>query len=113
MDEMVGDRLPVTDTATGLDARARLRQLPDQLALGRSALLGAIQIHHMQPTGAGGGKAARHCHRIVPIDGLAVELTLVQADTAALPEVDGRIDDHATARKFSSTRLPTALERSG
>ena len=49
---------------------------------------GRVEVDHVDPLGAGGLELAGHAHRVVVVDGLRVEVALVQAHAVATPQVD-------------------------
>ena len=68
------------------------------------------------------GEPSSLSHRIVAVDGLAIEVPLVEPDASTAAQVDGRVEvDHrvpaatcSTARtKLPSSARPTALDFSG
>ena len=50
---------------------------------------------------------------IVAVAGDLVEPAVHQPHADAVPQVDGGIDQHGSARKFARMRAPVAAERSG
>ena len=66
----------------------------DPLNGGRLARLPlrAIQVHHVDPSGAGIHEPASHRDRIAAVAGLARVVALEQADDPTRPQVDRRDD---------------------
>ena len=50
----------------------------------------AVQIHHMDPFGAGGEKTFRYRNGVGTIDGLSLGVPLDEADAFAFLKIDGR-----------------------
>ena len=83
------------DAAADLHAQVALREAPDRVDLGRLAAARALEVDDVQP------RAARHVERVEHRLGVAVlrdprEVAVLQADGAALQQVDRRDHVHAT-----------------
>src|SRR5262245_26186991 len=114
------DRGPVAQAAT--DLHGNLHRGADgghQLRLHRTAGARAVQVDDVQPARARRREAARHRHRVVAVDRLAIVGALQEADAAPAAQVDGGVDGHASPRprttptKFSSRPSPTCWLFSG
>ena len=106
------DSAEVAQAATDLDRDRGHRDddLRDERALARFACERAVEVDDVKPSGAELLPAERGLQRVVREDGLLVAAALTEAHAPAVPEIDGRDDDHAPsftiAAKFSSMRSP-------
>ena len=80
--------------------RARSRRICSRWV--RVAGAGGVEVDHVDPLRAGGLELARDAHRVVVVDGLGVEVALVQAHAVAVAQVDGGIEVEAHARSTSA-----------
>jgi hypothetical protein len=102
--------------AAQLDPDALLRRhLPDQLAVARCSIAGAVQVHQVQPPHARVGVTHEQLTRIHFVDRLGVEFALEQAHALAAAQINGGNQQHGYSRamKLASRRAPAAAERSG
>jgi hypothetical protein len=108
------DLVFAANTAAGLhfDPGVRSDAL-NQFGLGSVAVLGAVEIDHMQPSRASCSKFVGHSKRVLCVGGHLVETTLTEPYAIALAKVNGWINNHAMPRKFFRTSSPTSPDRSG
>ena len=108
----VGDGL---DTAPQLHLQARLLDdLIDEGEILPGAVPGTVQVHHVDPGGAGVGKAAGGLQGAVGHLVDRVKIPFFQTDTAAVFHVDGRQQDHRfSPPKFFRICNPTSPLFSG
>ena len=59
------------------------------LGVGGPPLAGAIEVDHVQASGASLLPGEGHGHRVVAEHGLVLEVTLIETDTAAATDIDG------------------------
>ncbi len=78
--------------------------------VGRLALAGAVEVHHVKSAGAGHAEVAGGLHRILAVHGLAREVALLQAHGPAVADVHRRQEDHAAHRR---AKLPSSASPSG
>ena len=64
----------------------------DLLEVRAGAGAGRVEVDHVDPLGAGGLELAGDAHRVVVVDGLGVEVALVQAHAVTTPQVDRGIE---------------------
>ena len=79
-------------TATAAHDRLDLRRGCARLAGARG-----VEVDDVDPLRARGFELAGDAHRVVVVDGLGVEVALVQADAVAVPQVDRREAGRTTA----------------
>jgi hypothetical protein len=99
--------------AAGLQIRHAARELFDEGELLRRACTCAVEVDDMQPLRAGLRVRACERERIGVERACLREIALTQAHDAAVAKVDGRDDDHASAKKLASARWPAAADFSG
>ena len=76
--------------AADLDpARDAAHDQADLVEVRALAGAGGVEVDDVDPLRAGGFELAGDAHRVVVVDGLGVEVALVQADAVAAPQVDG------------------------
>ena len=102
-----------------IDAAVGRRQFADDVEVAARAVTGAVQVDHVQPFGAIAAIAHEQFPGIGVVAGFRREIAVQQAHAAAVLQVDGGYEHHgrgallSSARKFFSSRAPTAAERSG
>ena len=84
------------DPLLGADAAAHFNVQPalagqrlDHVPVGQSAVLGAVQVHHMEVFGPGGLEGPGLGAGIGPVDRHPVVVPLGQSDHLAAPQVNG------------------------
>src|SRR5439155_3663998 len=70
----------------------------DHVAIDGMALLGTVEIHEVEAFGPLLGPAPGDGDGVIAEDGLLRVITLAQADAASAPDVNGRVNLHATPR---------------
>ena len=99
-------------------------KLCDEVALRGAPVLGAVQVHHVYPSGTHCAVAYEQGLGRDLVVGLRIEVALVQTHAAARPQIDGgnelkcrffahRMDSAVSDKKFAKSRAPAAPERSG
>ena len=114
--QQVVDHRRRAHAATHLDVQGALRgEADDDAAIGEPAVLGAVEIHDVQPARAQRAIALQQLVRLEVVARLGVEIALEQAHAAAAAQIDGGDEDHGFGlfRKFARMRAPTTPERSG
>src|SRR6185312_2249753 len=108
-EEVVNDRGRTNSTAHLKLHRLLRSQRDNHRAIGQNAVLGAIQVHNMQPGGAEFAVAQQQLVRLVLIAGLGAKIALKEPHTASVAQVDRRNQQHQfSLRKFASKRAPVA-----
>lgn len=80
----------VPDPAAHLDVEATLSgNGGDGVKVGQGAVLGAVQVHHMEVSGTGGDEVPGHGAGVLGVDRLFVIVSLIQADHLSAPQVNG------------------------
>ena len=78
------------DAAAYLDVQtALLCQRGNGIVVGKGAVLGTVQVHHMKIFCPGGHKAACLCAGVLPVNGHAVVVALCQAHHLPAAQVNG------------------------
>ncbi len=83
-----------TDAAAQLDGQSALSGPPDNFAVFPFAVPRAVQVHHMEMTGAGGVKRLRDGYRIAGDLMHSGEIAFFQPDHLSVFQVNGGKDQH-------------------
>src|SRR6185295_1990849 len=91
-----------TNAAAHLDVQRLLRsEADDHAAIRQAAVLGAIEIHDVQPARAERAVTLQQLVWFEVVAGLGVEVALEQAHAAAVSQIDGRNEDHFLSSALS------------
>ena len=107
--------LHAPDAAAHLDLHAGLfGDLLHNGGVHPAAALGAVQVHHVDDLGTGGGELLRHGYRVVGHLVDSIKIALFQAYDLSVFQINGRFQDHLVSPpKFFKICIPTSPDFSG